>query len=320
MKKARMASGRIISVGGLYTDIVMVVDEMPETGEYVYGDDIRFIPGGNGLNVATAASRLEAPVQAVGFIGNDSLGASLIGFLKAEDIDTSKITKLKNASSGMIVYLLTGKVERHFAFTGSNMKASVKDVPEIRISSSDIVTSQLAIPHEIIMYIFKNARKSGARTILNLFPNYDVSKELLKLSDYVILNEVELAFRTGDIEFVKAQHKDLHMTKEEIIRRVKRLRTGGSQTVIVTLAERGVAGIIGDSFTAVDGIKVNLVDATGAGDCFLGAFATALHEGRNFRDVLRFANCAAAISVQKIGASSSYPSRNEVDSLLKKQR
>lgn len=312
--------GRLVSLGGLYTDIVMVVDDMPNVGEYVYGKKLHFIPGGNGLNVATAASRLGARVSAAGFIGSDSLGKELVSFMKSENIDTSYIKTIKNEHSGTIVYLLADKAERHLVFTGSNMKATPPDLPEIDFSKDDIVTSQLAIPPEVTKKAFEKAKAAGSKTILNLFPNYEVSDDLMALSDYIILNEVELAFRTGDTKFVRAQHKDLNMTNQEILTRVKKMRKRPDQTIIVTLAERGVAGVKDDSITSVSGIKVKFADATGAGDCFLGAFSTALTEGKDFRQALEFANCAAAISVQTIGATTSFPSRNEVDALLNKQK
>lgn len=311
--KPSKAKGRLIVVGNLNMDVVMVSEDLPGIGEYVYGSELHFIPGGNGLNAAIAASRLGAEVQIVGFIGDDGFGRELTNFLNNERVDTSNIKVLKNTTSGTVVFMLTNNVERHLVFPGSNMKVSLNDVPEIRITPSDIVISALTISQEVAEHVFKSARKAGARTILNLFPNYDVPKVLLQLSDYLVLNEVELAFRTGDTGFARAQHKDLRMGKEEVFERAKRLRAGPDQTVIVTLAERGAIGVKGGAITVVNGIKAKFMDATGAGDCFLGAFATGLTEGMDFKGALGFANSAAAISVQKIGTTSSYPLRNEME-------
>ena len=83
--------------------------------------------------------------------------------------------------------------------------------------------------------------------------------------------------------------------------------------------EHGAVGIRGDDLTTIKGIKVKLVDATGAGDCFVGAFTTGLSEGMNFKDCLKFANCSAAISVQKIGTTASFPKREEVDLLFSRR-
>ncbi len=310
---------RIVVVGNINMDIVVEADAVPGVGEYVYGSALRFIPGGNGLNQAVAATRLNGYVQLVGFVGDDGIGKELLWFLHDEDVGTDDIRALKGAHSGSVLFLMTGKVERHVVLPGSNLKAKVTDLPYLEFSPSDIVISQLTIPQELIAHVFERAKRAGARTMINLFPNYDVTERVMRLSDYIVLNEVELAFRTGEKEYAMAQHKDLQMDPGTVLRRVKKLRARRDQVVIATLADRGAIGVIGDRLTAVDGIKVRFADATGAGDCFLGAFATGLLEGRQFKSALEFANAAAALSVQKVGATTSFPRRSEVDAFLKRQ-
>lgn len=308
-----MANGRIVVVGNLNVDIVAVTKGLPQIGEYMYGNELHFVHGGNGLNQAVAAARLGGNAKIIGFIGNDGFGKEMAAFLEKEGVDIQNLQVLKGELSGTVIYMLTGTEERHIVYPGSNMKATVKGMMEVAFDKNDMVISQLTIPQEVTKHVFERARNVGAKTILNLFPNYEVSRELLALADYVVLNEVELAFRTGNTEFINAQHRDLHMDMQTVMKHVKELRTRPEQTIIVTLAERGAVGIKGEDTTKVEGIKVNFVDATGAGDCFLGAFATALAEGKNFKDSLEFANRAAAISVQKVGATSSYPRRKDVD-------
>jgi ribokinase len=314
------AKNRIVVIGGLNMDVVTVSKGLPGLGEYMYCDELHFIPGGNGLNQAVAAARLGSSVHSVGFVGDDGFGKELVSFLQKENVNVSDVRTIPNVHSGTVVFLLANKEERHLVYPGSNMSATVKELDGVKILPSDIVISQLTIPQDVIMNVFQRAKKVGAKTMLNLFPNYDVSRELLKLCDYIILNEVELAFRIGSREFINAQHKTLHMDHATVLRHVEKFRADDNQVVITTLAERGAVGVKKDTLTAVDGIKVNFVDATGAGDCFLGAFATGMAEGMDFKNALEFANCAAALSVQKIGATSSFPSRNEVDAFMKKQK
>ena len=311
--------GRIVVVGGMNMDIVVEAKEMPGIGEYAYGDALHFIHGGNGLNQAVAAARLGSNVEMIGFIGDDAFGKDLVQFLKKEHVNSRNVKTIINTNSGSVLFLLTNKVERHIVLPGSNLKAGVKDLPKYEFLKSDIVISQLTIQQDVIEHVFGDAKKAGATTILNLFPNYDVTKKVLELSDYIILNEVELAFRTGDKEFINSQHKDLQMDNAAVLRRVKQFRTNDKQTFIVTLAERGVIGIKGNGITKIDGIKVKFADATGAGDCFLGAFATGLAEKMPFNTALGFANCAAALSVQKVGTTTSFPRREDVENLAKRQ-
>ncbi|MEM3839475.1 MAG: ribokinase [Candidatus Micrarchaeaceae archaeon] len=310
------AKDRIIVVGNINMDLVVEADKAPGIGEYTYGKALHFIPGGNGMNQAVAARRLDADVQLVGFVGEDVIGKELIWAIQQEDIGTENIKALKNSHSGSVLYLIANKEERHVVIPGSNMKCTVKDLPYIEFSVSDIVISQLTLPQPVIIHVFKKAKQAGAATIINLFPNYAVKKEILMLSDFVVLNEVELAFRTGSSEYANAQHKDLQMDPGTVLRLAKKLRAREDQVIIVTLAERGVIGIIGDEITQVKGLKVKFVDATGAGDCFIGAFATAIAEDMSFSDALKFANCAAALSVQKMGSTTSFPMRKKVEQVI----
>jgi ribokinase len=84
----------------------------------------------------------------------------------------------------------------------------------------------------------------------------------------------------------------------------------------VTLGGSGLLCVAGDERLRLEGQPVEAVDTTGAGDCFTGSFAVGLFEGMPLADALRFANTAASLSVQKLGASSSMPTREQVDEAL----
>jgi len=71
-----------------------------------------------------------------------------------------------------------------------------------------------------------------------------------------------------------------------------------------------------DETHVLSGFEVHAIDTTGAGDVFNGAFAASLAEGRPAREAAMIANAAAAISVTRVGAQSSIPSRREVEHLL----
>lgn len=313
-------AGRIIVLGGLNVDVVVVSSELPNPGAYLYGTELDFIPGGNGLNQAVAAARLGASATMVGFIGKDDIGRSMKDFLMGEKVDATHVKVLEHSRSGTVIYLLSAGVERHVVYPGTNMAALSSDLPDVRISSSDIVIASLTVRQEIIEELFAKAKNAGARTILNPFPENELSRKVLELSDYLILNEVELAYRSGEKELAMSHHKDMRMTPEMILQKAKKVRARSDQVIVTTLADRGAIGTVGEKQTAVAGIKVKFVDATGAGDCFLGSFATALSEGKGFKQALEFANCAAALSVQTIGTTTSFPKREAVDELAKRQK
>ena len=85
-----------------------------------------------------------------------------------------------------------------------------------------------------------------------------------------------------------------------------------NQIVITTRGGSGLLALGPEGVVEIAGRKVPVIDSTGAGDCFVGAFAAGFLADRDLRRALALANAAAAVSVQRPGAGSSMPSREEV--------
>ncbi len=96
----------------------------------------------------------------------------------------------------------------------------------------------------------------------------------------------------------------------------RQLQARADQTICVTLGKRGVLALAGQADLVVPGRSVKAVDTTGAGDCFVGALAAQLADGVSLPAALAFANAAASISVQRMGAGPSMPTAAEVAAVL----
>jgi ribokinase len=188
---------------------------------------------------------------------------------------------------------------------GANAELSVKDVETASISRDDVLVSQLEIPTSTVAAYFARGRASGARTILNPAPAIEVELSLFALADLVILNETELAAFTG-------RQVEADAAAGELIEAANTLRSRADQVVCVTLGARGVVAAIGGETRVIAGRQVEAVDSTGAGDCFAGAVAAELARGASVPDALQFANVAASICVQRMGAGPSMPNLDEV--------
>ena len=110
-----------------------------------------------------------------------------------------------------------------------------------------------------------------------------------------------------------AEHVPAALTGEaDLPAALERLRRPHHTMLCVTLGARGALLLAGDEVIREPGIALKAVDTTGAGDVFRGAFIYALLRGDTPRDILRFANVAAAISCTHVGAMNSVPSLHEV--------
>lgn len=296
---------KIIVAGSINMDIVAEVKSQPRPGETIFGHDLHYIPGGKGSNQAVAASRLGENVYLVGKLGRDAFGNSLTDFLKNESLNLDYLFYSEDHPTGIALITVDENSENSIiVISGSNFQLSTEDIEEIALNEDDVVVSVFEIPQTTIKYLFERARQSGAKTVLNPAPATAFIDGLLETVDYLIVNETELAFFSGHDE----TGEDINM----IVQQAQQLRKFDGQTIIVTLGSKGVVCVNAEDSLRIEGISVKAIDTTGAGDCFTGAFAVAIAEQMPIDKALQFANRAASISVQRLGASTSMPTRSEV--------
>jgi len=299
--------GRVVVAGSINMDVVATADRHPRTGETVAGRAVNFYPGGKGANQAVSASKLGAPTTLIGCMGRDAFGDQLRAFLAAQGIDLSLIRETADAPTGTAIITVAHADNTIVVIPGANALVGAADVAQPLLAKGDIAVSQFEIPLPAITAFFQRARAAGATTILNPAPAIAFDDALLDLVDLLILNETELGELTctpldatdGDARFIDA---------------ARALQTGRALSICVTLGKRGVLALLDDAPLVIQGRAVNAIDSTGAGDCFVGAVAAQLAAGKPIREALDYANRAASISVQRIGASPSMPTAAELAS------
>jgi ribokinase len=173
------------------------------------------------------------------------------------------------------------------------------------LAKGDVAVSQFEIPLPAIGDFFKRARAVGATTILNPAPALPFDQELLGLVDILILNESEL----GLLARTEFRDTDDHA---RFIEAARLLQAGTDKVICVTLGRRGAVALVGGEPLIIPGRIIKALDTTGAGDCFVGAIASQLANGHAIRDALDYANIAASICVQRMGAAPSMPTAAEV--------
>ena len=297
---------RIFVVGSINRDLVAYVDGLPRPGETVFGNRFQQFPGGKGANQAVAASRLGGDVHLVGNVGSDAFGKQMLEFLAGENIDTSEVAILDTAPTGIALITVDSASENSIVVvSGANMVWHTRDLAQLKIEPSDIIICQFEIPLEIIESVFEQAKKVGATTILNPAPVKPAAETLLENVDYIVVNEVELEALSG-ATVNPADPTSVYAAMEKI-------RERGPLAIVATLGSRGALFSGPTGRYEAKGHKVNAVDTTGAGDCFIGGFAAALSKSDSVPEAINFANKAAAISVTRRGATSSFPMILEVN-------
>jgi ribokinase len=296
---------RVFIAGSINMDVVATAERHPRIGETVAGKAVLYFPGGKGANQAVAAAKLGAPTTLIGCIGQDAFGNELKAFLKSQGIDLSLVRETAEAHTGTAIITVANADNTIIVVPGANALVSAADAATPLLAKGDIAVSQFEIPLLAISAFFKRAREAGATTILNPAPAIEFDADMRDLVDILILNESELGFLTGT---------ELRDTDDpaQFIAAARLLRAGKDRTVCVTLGKRGVLALVNDEPTMIPGRAVAAVDTTGAGDCFVGAVAAQLAGGKSIHDALEYANAAASICVQRMGAAPSMPTAAEV--------
>jgi ribokinase len=300
--------GRVFVAGGINMDVVATAGRHPKVGETVAGQAVLYFPGGKGANQAVAAAKLGAQVALIGRIGRDTFGADLKTFLAAQGIDLSLLRETAEAHTGTAIITVANADNTIVVIPGANALVDTADVAAAALAKGDVAVSQFEIPLPVIAAFFRRARMAGATTILNPAPALELDAELLDLVDILILNESELGWLTK----TELRERDDHT---RFIEAARSLQTGKHKIICVTLGKRGVLALIDGEPLIIAGRTVRAVDTTGAGDCFVGAVAAQLAGGKSIGDALAYANVAASISVQRMGAAPSMPTAAEVDRL-----
>ena len=268
---------------------------------------MHYFPGGKGANQAVASAKLGAPTTLIGRLGTDAFGRQLRTFLAAQAVDLTHVQDTE-AHTGTAIITVADADNTIVVVPGANALVGAEDVAAVELAKGDVAVSQFEIPLMTIRTFFQRARAAGAITILNPAPAIMFGQDLLDLVDILVLNETELGFLTG----TELRGSDDPARFVEAARSLQR----GDRIICVTLGKRGVLALIDGEASLVAGRAVMAVDTTGAGDCFVGALASRLAGGKSIREALAYANAAASICVQRMGAAPSMPTAAEVAALL----
>ncbi|MFL5993065.1 MAG: ribokinase [Streptomyces sp.] len=289
----------IAVLGSTNMDLVTYVDKAPRRGETVTGREFRTIPGGKGANQAIAAARAGATVSMIGAVGNDGFGTRLRSTLEHSGVTTDHLRTIEGPSGTAHIVVDDAGGNAIVVIPGANGTVDhLVPGDEGLIASADALLLQLEIPLAAVLAGAQKARAHGVRTILSPAPAQPLPPELLAATDLLVPNEHEAATLTG--------RSDPFAAGAALLDRVPR--------VVITLGAAGSVYLTRDAEPlAVPAPHVTAVDSTGAGDTYVGALAVALGEERPIREAMAWAATAAALSVQREGASASMPYRSEIE-------
>ena len=301
--------GKIVVIGSSNTDLVIKTSRIPRPGETVIGGEFMINAGGKGANQAVAAARLGAQVVFVAKTGDDQFGHSAIEHYQRDGILIDHIGRDNSSASGVALIAVDGAGENSIVVApGANASLSKEDIDraEAEIKEADYVLIQLEISLDVVVYAIEKAHAAGVKVVLNPAPAAQLPAEVLAKLWLITPNCTEASLLSG------VEVKD----RKSALEAAKVIAGSGVANVIVTMGGDGALLLTSEGDCVVPAFRVKAVDTTAAGDIFNGALVTALVEGKNLQEAVRFASAASAIAVTRMGAQTSAPTRAEVDEFL----
>ena len=281
-------SARIAVVGSLNYDITVWVPQRPKLDETVHGTGCEENAGGKGANQAVAAALLGADVTMIGCVGADNRGEYLLAQLDAVGIDRTHVSK-GNTATGTAVITIDPTDVSIIVIAGANAELSARDVERAasEISRADVLLLQGEIGVEAARAAAVLAAASSTKIVFNPAPFNDVAASVLPLADVVIVNRQE--------------SKELNNFLPPIL--------------VTTLGADGCEVRVGNEITEIAAPSVEVIDPTGAGDAFVGAFSVGFVDTNDAVAAALIAVRAGAAAVSKVGAQPSMPRWDDIDDL-----
>ncbi len=296
----RLAAVELVVVGSMNVDQMAYCTRFPDDGETLVAHRYAQGFGGKGANQAVMSARFGARVAIIGCLGDDALGDATITNFTAMGVDTTGIARVPGASSGVApIWVDESGTNRILIVPGANGALTAEHVERhLAARPSSVVVAQLETPQQATAAAFAVARRAGAVTVFNPAPAARVDEDVLDSVDWLVANESEFAFLAGATA-----------DADSIVAAAARWECG----VVVTLGAAGALLADGtEKAAAIPAPRADAIDTTGAGDAFVGTFAVAVAAGLPPLDAVRLGCVAGALSVQRAGTQSSYPTGADV--------
>lgn len=301
---------RVVVLGSYVHGYCLAVPSLPMSGASVQADHCWHVHGGKGLNLAVGMHRLGLKVCLLLAIGKDEAGSAIYEYLQAEGLATQHVLKL-GEQSGFGIGLIDSDGKNVIAvYSGANHQLSDSHIMALQdeICQAKVVCAQFEIQQSVVLAAFRLAKRYQVKTLLNPSPWQKPSSELLRLTDILILNEVEALL------MFELEHPTLSV---EAWRGLNLKPYWEGELLVITLAERGsILFGRGQEPLYVDAWMVTQIDPTGAGDAFAAGFTYALAQQQTQRQALRFANACGALLAQQREVLAALPLLSTVEAFM----
>lgn len=301
---------KIIVVGSSNYDLITYTQRFVLPKETLRGTSFEMGFGGKGANQACIAQKLGSSVSMVTKLGKDIFGNATLENFKVLGMECSGVFIDEKIASGVAqITVETGGENCIIIVPGANESLTFEELESTRplFESAQLLMCQNEISLNMTLKALEMGKASGLTTVYNPAPICEeaIAENILTLVDVLVVNEVEVEL------LLEKYEKRVHKSENALLDRVKVLQEQLKCVLILTLGGSGVVVFENGGVSKVEPTKVEAVDTTGAGDCFIGSFSHFYLEEGEILKAVEKASKVAALSVTKNGTQKSYPTREE---------
>jgi len=259
--------------------------------------------GGKGANQAIALAKLDIPTLMLGKVGKDVLSDLALSSLQENGVDTNGISKSQKSSTGSASIWVNAQGQNSIIiYAGANGEVDEDFIAqhEKLFDGASWLLTQFEVPLKSILLALKLAKKHGLKTVMDPAPVKKFSNNhIWGLVDYLLPNEIEL--------------KELTHT-EDVLKGIHILKSRGVKEIIVKLGKQGAVYEDEGKLLFFPAVPIEqVVDTTGAGDCFVAGFLHGMIQWGDITRAIKIGNLTASYSIQKKGAAISFPNKSDID-------
>jgi ribokinase len=307
-KLAKPVGARVLVAGAINTDLVARVPHAPIAGETVTGDRFEIFGGGKAANQTLASARSGATTAILGALGVDAFGRQRRADLEANGVDCESVAKVDPVASGVALILVEANGQNRIAYVpgATSTVTAQQAAAAFDRFQPDVVLMTLELPLDALTALVNVAQSAGKPVVLNAAPEPGAGRSLVAVSQALIVNEPETRELLGEGEEF-----------DDWVAGAQRLRMLGPKAVVITLGATGALVDRGEGPVSLPAPDVQVVDTTGAGDAFCGAFAAQLACGVDSVAAAKIGIIAGSLAVTKAGAQPSMPTWDEIAGFMR---
>ncbi len=285
----------VLCIGHACYDLVFSVPHHPASDEKIFADSLLACGGGPAANAAIAVSRLGYRAAFAGYLGQDLYGKQHYQEFIESKVNTSLVVRGDFPTPLSTVLVKNDGQRALINYKGLTRPLDADEIDFLKIKPKVILLDG----HEpyVSLSIVKFAKMEGIPVVLDAGSLHKGTELLMSQVDYLVASEKFACQYAGDVNVALDRLANI------------------TPVVVITLGEKGLIWKEGQQTGSLPALSVDVVDTTGAGDAFHGAFAAALAAGKDWQDILKYASAAGSFCCTQLGARTGLPLHDEHDLL-----